>query len=263
MPGAVDTHAHVFLREDASAPEAAYRPAYEARAQDWLAELDRHGLTHGVLVQVSFLGTDNARLLAALQASGGRLRGVVQAGADTPAATLRAWDAAGVRGVRWNLVHFDAARRPDPSRAEWRAFLRRIADLGWHLELHDRAPALAALLERLDDCPAAVVVDHFAGSPEGIDAVARFAERHAVYVKLSAPYRISGMTAEDAARRLRGTLGDERLLWGSDWPFTRHEHEAGFAAMRTALDAWVPDAAARRRILWDAPARLFGLREPF
>lgn len=262
MAGAVDSHAHVFLRADASAPGATYRPDYEARADAWLAEMDRHRLTHGVLVQVSFLGTDNARLLSALEASNGRLRGVVQAGADTPAPTLRAWNAAGVRGLRWNLVHLDAERKPDPAAREWRDCLKRIADLGWHLEVHERGAELGALLERLEGCPVPVVVDHFAGSPEGIDAVMRHAERHTMFVKLSAPYRISGMGPAEGARRLVAALGADRLLWGSDWPFTRHEATTTYAAMRAALDAWVPDAAARRTLLWDAPARLFGFSAP-
>ena len=66
-----------------------------------------------------------------------------------------------------------------------------------------------------------------------------------------------GSAACAAARALLQALGAERLLWGSDWPHTQHRHLADFASTRAVLDDWVPDAAARRRILVDTPAALF------
>jgi hypothetical protein len=52
----------------------------------------------------------------------------------------------------------------------------------------------------------------------------------------------------------------ERMLWGSDWP---HPSEPAAAKPhdRTLLDllqAWVPDAATRQRVLVDNPAELYG-----
>ncbi len=255
--GAVDTHAHVFHRGLQAIADARYRPDYDATLDAWLAQMDANGITHGVLVQVSFLGDDNSHLLEALDAAGGRLRATVHADPSLPDAVLRDWDRRGVRGVRLNM--FGASRRPDLASPEWRAFLARLADLGWHLELHDAGTGLAAMLGGLVGCRARIVVDHFAypSAQVGFEATLRFAERHAVYVKLSAPYRLDGADGARHARILLGRLGAGRLFWGSDWPHTRFEGVASYATLRGQLDAWIPDAESRRTILWDSPAEVF------
>ena len=74
---AVDAHAHVFEPGLATVRDARYVPAYAAPLEQYLARLDEHGLERGVLVQPSFLGTDNSYLLAALAREPERLRGVI------------------------------------------------------------------------------------------------------------------------------------------------------------------------------------------
>lgn len=255
---AIDTHAHVFRRGLPVVADARYVPDGDARLADWLSLMDASGVSHGVLVQVSFLGTDNAHLLEALDAAGGRLRATVQCAPGTPAATLAAWHRRGVRGVRLNTI--GATRRPDLGTAEWRAHLARIADLGWHVEVHDEGEGLQAMLAGLAGCPAAIVVDHFGypGQPAGYEAMLRCAERQAVYVKLSAPYRLGGADPARWAGELLSALGPRRLMWGSDWPHTRHEGRQDYAALRRELATWVPDASSRRTILRDTPVALFG-----
>jgi predicted TIM-barrel fold metal-dependent hydrolase len=43
------------------------------------------------------------------------------------------------------------------------------------------------------------------------------------YVKISAPYRSPKMNPEFAYQKLRRILGEEKLLWASDWPWTQSE----------------------------------------
>lgn len=93
----VDTHAHVFAASCAIAPGARYRPLGEAPVEEWLALQDAAGVTHGVLVQPSFLGTDNSTLLETLRAQPQRLRATVVVDPGIPLATLKQWDALGVR----------------------------------------------------------------------------------------------------------------------------------------------------------------------
>lgn len=257
-PRAVDTHAHVFRRGLPVIANARYLPDYDATLDAWLAQLDANGVTHGVLVQVSFLGNDNGHLLEALEAARGRLRATVQADTSVTDAVLRDWDRRGVRGVRLNTI--GASRRPDLATADWRAFLARLAGLGWHLELHDAGAGLAALLHALEGSPTRIVVDHFAypADRDGFDALLRFAERHEVYAKLSAPYRLRDADCVRHAATLLARLGAERLMWGSDWPHTRFEGVDSYASLRAQLEVWVPDADSRRRILWNTPAEVFG-----
>ncbi len=65
----VDTHAHVFARSLPVLPDARYVPGYDATIAQHLDLLDAHGVDCGVLVQPSFLGTDNRHLLTALAAA--------------------------------------------------------------------------------------------------------------------------------------------------------------------------------------------------
>jgi predicted TIM-barrel fold metal-dependent hydrolase len=80
-------------------------------------------------------------------------------------------------------------------------------------------------------------------------------------MKLSGAYRNwpdpCGPQARTAARHLLSRFGADRLLWGSDWPHTQHRDRIDYPAALAALADWVPDPAARRRILVDTPARLF------
>ena len=71
---AVDAHAHVFSATAPAAPGARYRPAYAARLADWRAQWPAAGITHGVLTQLSFFGTDNREMLAAIAGPGASAR---------------------------------------------------------------------------------------------------------------------------------------------------------------------------------------------
>ncbi len=72
----IDTHAHVFHRGLKLAPGRRYAPDYDAPLALYLEQLDRSGMTNGVLVQPSFLGTDNSYLVECLTQANGRLRGI-------------------------------------------------------------------------------------------------------------------------------------------------------------------------------------------
>jgi predicted TIM-barrel fold metal-dependent hydrolase len=258
----IDTHAHVFAASCAIAPGARYRPQGEAPVEAWLALQDASGVTHGVLVQPSFLGTDNSYLLKTLRAQPQRLRATVVVDPGIALATLGQWDALGVRGIRLNTV---GREHPgEYAKPEWKALFKRLADLDWHVELHSEGAAMAAMLGVLDTCPARLVVDHF-GRPDaklglacpGVQALLRVAEKQRAYVKLSAPYRVSGGAAGAYARFYLARLGAERLLWGSDWPWTQHEGRHAYTQTLGWLNEWIEDEVARRIVLWDTPADLF------
>jgi len=269
--GAIDSHFHVFAAAgeggaglaDAQGSGAArpvrYRPAYGASLDQWAAAAGARGVTRGVVVQPSFLGTDNAALLAALAAMPRRLRGIAVVEPSIACARLHELDALGVRGVRLNLVGrdhlLDAAER---------GLVERVDALGWQVEVHVDRGRLPEVLAQLGDART-VVVDHF-GKPDGVDdaatwaAVARQAER--LHVKLSAPYRLGGVDPAALAARWLERIGPGRLLWGSDWPCTNHEAAAPAAHATEALRGWLGDEALVRRVLVDTPARLYRFDEP-
>jgi len=94
------------------------------------------------------------------------------------------------------------------------------------------------------------------------------------YVKISAAYRASthGPDYADVAPYARALIGAnaDRVLWGSDWPHPNTVISPGRKAtdvtpllqiddgrLLNQLSIWAPDAAVRKKILVDNPARLY------
>jgi predicted TIM-barrel fold metal-dependent hydrolase len=128
---AVDCHAHVFRVGLPLADVRRYAPDYNATPADYVKMLDANGMSHGVLIQPSFLGTDNTYLIDALREYPKRLRGVAVVEPGVARDELVAMDKAGVVGIRLNLIG-----KPDPAfdQDDWRALLRQVADLGFMLK---------------------------------------------------------------------------------------------------------------------------------
>ncbi|MGV7212134.1 amidohydrolase family protein [Bradyrhizobium sp. UFLA05-112] len=262
MP-AIDTHAHVFHRGLKLAPGRRYAPDYDALLDLYLEQLDRNGMTNGVLVQPSFLGTDNSYLVECLKAAGGRLRGIAVVDPAIPAEELAALDRAGIVGIRLNLV---GQPLPDLTAPEWKALLASVKSLGWQVEIQRNASGLATLAPQLLDRGVAVVLDHFAlpdpklgVTDPGFLAALKLGATRNVWVKVSAPYR-NGPAGESFAKEayplLRAAYGLDRLLWGSDWPHTQFEAMQSYEKNRRFLDELVTDKDERAQVL-ASPYQLF------
>lgn len=269
---AVDSHAHVFLQGLALADTRRHTPDYDAPLAQYLGLLDAHGLSHGVLVQPSFLGTDNSHLLEALRAAPARLRGVAVVDTAIDEAALRALAAAGVVGIRLNLIGLAV---PDLRTQPCQSLLARVNALGWHVEIHLQAARLADIMPALLQAGCRVVVDHF-GRPDpalgvadpGFGYLLRQADSGRVWVKLSAPYRnwtgeACASAGREAARQLLDAYTPARLMWGSDWPHTEHRHLASYPASMRWLDDWIDDPTQRRAVLAETPLRLFQFQGEF
>jgi 2-pyrone-4,6-dicarboxylate lactonase len=86
---------------------------------------------------------------------------------------------------------------------------------------------------------------------------------HGHWVKLSAANRLSppGAGNFDAIAPLANALADavpDRVLWGSDWPHVGLTRWPDTGELFNLVPRWLPDPAARRRLLVDNPARLYG-----
>lgn len=263
----VDSHAHCFVKGAPLAEGRRYAPGYDAKVIDYLSMLDANGLTHGVLVQPSFLGTDNSYLVSALRVAPQRLRGIVMLEPGVPAEEIARLSAEGVVGQRLNLIGKDD---PDLTSEPWRNHLRRLAQAGWQVEVQCEARRLPGLLPHLVAAGVTVVVDHF-GRPDaamgisdpGFQFLLVAGREWPIWVKLSGAYRLGtdGLAlARRAAAELLRSFGSSRLVWGSDWPHTQFETAADVPSALAGLEEWVPDDAARGQILGNAAALLFGFR---
>ncbi|MBN3840262.1 amidohydrolase family protein [Burkholderia sp. Ac-20349] len=263
---AVDAHAHVFARGLPLAPVIRHAPDYDASLDAYVAHLAAHGITHAVLVQPSFLGTDNTYFVDVLRRYPQRFRGVAMVDPAISDSELDALDRAGVVGMRLNLVGLPI---PDFGAPVWRALFARINALGWHVEIHRGIEDLHAITAPLLAQSCTLVIDHF-GRPSptlgerapSFRRLLLLADTGRVWVKLSAAYRnsVAGDGAIDAfgaARALRTAFTAERLVWGSDWPHTQHRERVDFDGAYAALARWLPDPGERMRVLRDAPRTLF------
>ncbi len=267
MPeGAWDCHAHV-LGDPLKYPLASGRD-YEppmASLEAYLAVLDALGIARGVLVQPSVYGFENRCLLDALDAAHGRLVGVAVPSPEATPADLEAMHRHGVRAVRCNRLNRGGL---DPEVVvRWGPVLTK---LGWHVELHldlTTIEDLALLVERLR---VPVVFDHMGRPAPGRahvdDPIQRrllaLAGQGACYVKLSGAYRLTTSPApwSDVAPLARTflTAAPSACVWATDWPHTDTELPVHPDDLLATLDAWCPDATARRALMVETPTRLYG-----
>ena len=259
----IDTHAHVFHSGLALAPGRRYAPDYEAPLASYLKQLDDFGMSHGVLVQPSFLGTDNSYLVECLKATKGRLRGIAVVDLSASEQELKLLDQAGVVGIRLNLV---GQPLPDLARPDWNALISKVAALGWQIEIQRKAGELATLAQALIAQGVTVVADHY-GLPDplfgvedvGFKALLALGNSGKVYVKVSAPYRNGPngrVFAKQAYPLLRAHFGIDHLMWGSDWPHTQFETTEFYAKNLSFLDELGLDAHEKADLL-STPKALF------
>ena len=260
---AVDSHAHVMRIGAPLVAERHSGPARDVLVDEFLAVLDRHGVSHGVLTAPSFYDADNSILVDALRQHPHRLRGTAIVDPETEPA-LDDLAQQGVVGIRLNWVR--RALRPNADSAAYGRLFDAMRERGWHIELFLEGEYLPDVLPILRRTGIALVLDHF-GSPEpeggvnspGFRLVLDAVRDGATWVKLSAPYRLRGADPQPYVDALLQAGGPERLLWGSDWPWVGHETACTYQHCLDWLHAWVPDRAARQTILADTPRRLFGL----
>jgi predicted TIM-barrel fold metal-dependent hydrolase len=266
----IDSHAHVFTRDLPLTPGRRYAPAYDATLEHYLAMLRSIGMSHGVLIQPSFLGFDNSYLLACLDAYPQQLRGVVMADPVNALSYIDDWHARGVVGIRANLI---GAQLPDFTDQHWTALLSRMVALDWHLEMQIDAGRLFQVTPALLASGVRIVIDHFGRfdpalgtSDPGFGYLLLLGQTRRVWVKVSAGYRVSAKpgdpeatfaTSATAWSKLLPAFGADRLLWGSDWPHTQFEHVSDPQRALDDLRRLVTDASHRRAALIDTPTELF------
>lgn len=154
----IDSHAHVFKRNLPLASVRRYAPDYDATLTEYLELLDRHHICHGVLVQPSFLGTNNDYMLQALHESAGRCVGVAVVSPDCSIEELLALRDSNVRGIRLNLFGTEGI---DLQQDTWQQLFFRLKALDMHVELHAPMASLADHIPPLIAHDVDLVVDHF------------------------------------------------------------------------------------------------------
>lgn len=271
MPaGACDSHVHVF------GPQALYphvpHPHYTLPdgGPSLLQRMtDAMGIERFAIVQPSFYGTDNRCMLDALDHFGVNARGVAMVDERVTEDDLWALHGRGVRALRLDL--FLRQAWPIEQIASYvRTTIGQIRPMGWHVQFYTPGRVIRDLIPHLPSFEADYVIDHMGYMLESdgltradFDRLLTTMQRGSGWMKLSGPYRVAkdGNYARllPLARAIVDALG-ERTVWGSDWPhIPMGERDTG--ELLRLLGEWVPDEAARNRILADNPARLYGFSE--
>lgn len=286
--GTVDCHVHVFgpFARFPLAPRRGYTPD-PAPVKQLIARMDAAGVARAVIVQPSAYGTDNRATLDALVRHPDRLRGVAVIDEMVSASQLRTMHAAGVRGIRLNVISGGGPSATDTGRL-LATYAAKLAPLGWHIQVYAHFDTISAIAPVVGGLPVPVVFDHMGGpvEPQGVDGPGFKALRGLLasgrcWVKLSGPYRVAGSTpgrggdygddrARVAAQALYAT-NPERCVWGSDWPWLgEHARKALEAAPPVAYrpidygrllsqaPTWLPGPRDHQRVLVTNPSLLYG-----
>ena len=261
-PPLVDAHFHVWRKDLPLTDTAWHRKVSDATIEQLIDTLDNHGVTFGVIAAASVHGLYNDYVRAALKRHR-RLRATATVSPTTDIYQLERMKADGFVGIRfvWELLD----EIPDINSGDYRMLLRRVADLGWHVHLTDRAHRIANTIAAIEAAGADVVLDHLGlfDTPEGVNGAAfkilmAAVERGRTWVKLSGGFRFKpAANAKQYARALVDLTGGERLVWGSDWPFAAFEDQVKYADTIAAFEDWVPDPMLRRRISGTVPLKLY------
>ena len=234
-----------------------------------------------VIVTPSVYGTDNSATMYGMKTRGATARGIAVIDAQTPERDLDAMGKAGVRGIRLN---FATAGPADPAVGRRRfqeAAGRLRRHRGWHIQVYAGLAMVSGIKDLVLDSPVPVVFDHFGGArtalgleQPGFADLLELVRRGKAYVKLSGAYRASTLAPDYAdvlpfAKALIAANAD-RILWGTDWPHAATTTPSGRrptdvtpmlpiddGRLLNLLAVWAPDAAVRKKILADNPARLY------
>jgi 2-pyrone-4,6-dicarboxylate lactonase len=261
--GACDAHVHVFgpRKRFPFAEGRRYTPS-DAPKELLFKLHERLGVQHCVIVQPACHGTDNSVTVDAIAATGGSYKGVALVPVTISDAELKRLDAAGLCGARFHyMTHLAKGPRVD----EVISFGKRLADIGWHLQIHMEPELIADLTSALKRSPVPIVIDHMGriDASRGLDQpafralLALLADKN-VWVKVSGADRITrlGPPYSDAvpfARKLVTEFGD-RCVWGTDWPHPNHQGPMPDDGMLVDILAEIaPSETARQALLVDNP----------
>ena len=257
---------HIY---DPRAPQLASRlPVADAGVPEYRLLQKRIGTTRVVVVQPRNHATNNQVTLDAVARLGPNARGIAVLHPTVTDAELKRLDAGGIRGIRFSLG--------DPATAVVtidmvEPLARRIAPLGWHVQLHMPGEMIAdnaALLRRL---PAPIVFDHMGRLPPAAgtahpayEIILGLIDKARAWVKLGGAYlntRIGPPRYPDATKIAQAFVkaAPQRLVWGSDWPHPSEKDGKPDDALLFDLRAeWAGDGQTLERILVANPEALYG-----
>ncbi len=275
----IDSHMHIFDTRlvDPHHGHLRYLPAKSASLEEFEAVARPCQVHTCLLVQPSFLKYNNSYISNHL--NGGQkplgTLGVAMVNPEMSIEKLEALHRQGYFGIRLNLVQHAKEDLRFPLKQYGRLW-RGLRERKMHVEIHLEGDRLMNVLEQISPHVDKIVLDHFMKPSEGLNGfitttpkiykdLKRYVDLEKIWVKTSGAYRVipeknhaeAVKNCRDLAAMLAGILRENRLLWGSDWPFTQNAHKVEgetaaekYATIAITRDLWSeggerfdPDAA--------------------
>lgn len=266
----IDCHNHIFdPPRFPYQPDSPYNPSgHEVGTADlFMQVMDAYGISHALLVgpNSGYGENDNRALLDAIRRSDGRCKGMAVVDQNTSLETLQSLKAQGIAGITFNIAFYGVEHFRQSS-----ALLQRIAQLDMIAQLQVEGEQLIALQDIFVESGARLLVDHCGrpdldaglGSP-GFQAVLGLAQTGRAWIKVSGFDKFSREAfpyadIADYVHAIQQAYGEDRLIWGSDWPFLRARHRLDIGILLTLAEKQFPDPQQREKYFWKNAAQLIG-----
>ena len=265
----IDCHVHVL--DPARFPYAAnthYAPMGQEMGTPAQLEqvMEAYGARHALLVGPnSGYGLDNSCMLDTIARAPERYRGVAVVRNDATLEELQKLKNAGVLGVAWNVTYYGVDYYHDAA-----PLLEKLVALDLFVDIQVKDDQLVQMMPLFAHSGVRILVDH-CGIPSvaagldqpGFRALLELGSSKRAFVKLSGLVKFSREPAphRDAwpfVRALLEAFALDHCLWASDWPYLRAPARVDYGVLLKLVSTLFPDAADRRKLLWDTPRSLLG-----
>ncbi len=223
----IDTHTHIWNNLDFSKEVKRYTPNYLFTQNDLEKLMKKHDVKKAVLVQPSFLENDNSLLIQTIKQNPNKYRGVIVLDDFDTYSNLKKlllnYDKIGIKGIRFNLID---KVLPNFNEEIFKELFSILCSLNWHLEIHANENDICTLFKDFKNNNLKIVLDHFARPLKkeySNEFISLLDSNLNFYVKVSANYRFKDYKIDSFIAVLLSTIGKDKLLWGSDCPFTKFE----------------------------------------
>lgn len=265
----IDCHNHIFDPQRFPYQPGLYHPqgAEIASADTFYQLMDSYGVSHALIVgpNSAYGENDNRALLDAITRSNGRCKGMAVVAMDTSLQQLQELAEQGIAGVTFNIAFYGVEhfRHSD-------ALLDKLAQLDLIAQFQVVGDQLCGLEDRFLGSGARLLIDH-CGRPvleegvgsAGFQSVLSMAESNRAWIKVSGFDKFSQQAWPFAdvnpwVETIKQAFGDDRLIWGSDWPFLKPRQRLDYGTLLTLAERQFPDPELREKYFWKNAAELIG-----
>ena len=246
----IDTHMHVWAKAGSKFPfPHPYQPDFkdpphEGTLEMLIADMDAHGCTHSVLVQVIYHGWDNAYVADCVKQYPDRLKahGLIDPTDPKVADKLEYWmKEHGLAGMRFSPLYYADGKHGGDAwldAAGTHRLWKKAEELGAIFNFFitpPQLPKLAKMVQAHPDVP--IILDHFSQLDLGQDdpephirLLLGMARHPRVYVKVSELSSVSKSKTYPFAdaypfvKRVYEAFGPDRLLFGTGYPGDARAH---------------------------------------